>query len=180
MSFCGECGTEVDSQKFCPECGTQIQDDATESDEPDAPTADAEADDGFNTTLGITAVLMGVLVGAVVAFAFSNIGGASILFVVTVAGVGYWLYKNAQIPSEAVGSGLYVFALWLILSPIMFYIPVIGGANTDTAGGTGTALGGIMGMVIYGFIALILAVVAGAVGYFSKKRAKKKLGEVTV
>lgn len=171
MVYCGECGDEVaKSQDFCPNCGEQLQSVTAESG-----STGTDTESGFKTTVAITAVLMGILVGAVVAFAFSNIGGSSILFVVTVGGIGYWLYRNSQIPSEAIGSGLYVFALWLILSPILFYIPVIGGANTETAAGTGAALGGIFGIFIYGFIALIIALVAAAVGYFSNKRAKKKL-----
>lgn len=180
MTFCSECGSEVtESQKFCPECGKSLQSDDG-SDEPAPETVDTNDGDGFDVLLGLSAGLMGVLVGAVVAFSFTNIGGSTIFFLLTLAGVGYWLYSTKRLPSEAIGSGLYVLALWLVLSPILFYIPVIGNANTDTASGTGAALGGIMGMFIYGFIFLIIAGVMAAIGYFSKKRARNKLGEATL
>lgn len=178
MSYCGECGTEVEEQaQFCPECGTDLSDtdvtDATADGGAATSTTSASVDetkdDGIDTGRAIASGVMGAIVGAVVAFAFTNFGGSSILFFITLAGVGYFLYDRQETTKLAIGMGLYITALWMPLSPILFYIPTAGQANTDTAAGAGAALGSVFGMFIYGFIGLILGVVLAAVGYFIRK-----------
>jgi len=166
MTYCTECGTEVDDSKnFCPECGAEI---GTET---EVMPEDGGSEEGRDTKKAFVAIFMGILVGAVVAFAFSNLGGSSILFVVTVAGVGYYLYDRKPTARIAVGSGLYILAIWIVLSPILFYIPIIGEANTETAAGAGQAIGGTLGIFIWGFVGLIIALVIGAVGYLIRRGA---------
>lgn len=131
-----------------------------------ATTEAVTEDEGIATKRAIAAGIMALLVGAVVAFAFTNFGGSAILFVITLIGVGYYLYSRKKSARSAIGSGLYILALWILVSPILFYIPIIGNANTDTAAGAGQAIGGTLGIVIWGFVGLLIAIVVAAVGYF--------------
>lgn len=166
MAYCSDCGAEVGKDvSFCPECGTETGEEIPEEPHEEL-DKDAETEEGFNTKRGIAAGVMGLLVGAVVAFAFTNFGGAGILFVITLVGVSYYLYDRKKSPRSAIGSGLYILALWILVSPILFYIPVIGNADTDTAAGAGQAIGGTLGIFIWGFVGLIIAIVVAAIGYF--------------
>lgn len=172
MAYCSDCGAEVaQDAAFCPECGSD-----TGQEVPEEPgeelEEDAEAEEGFNTKRGIAAGVMGLLVGAVVAFAFTNFGGSGILFVITLIGVGYYLYSRKNSARSAIGSGLYILALWILVSPILFYIPIVGGADTETAAGAGQAIGGTLGIVIWGFVGLLIAIVVAAVGYFINRGAE--------
>lgn len=173
MTYCPECGNEVeDGTKFCPNCGSGLETDGGVANSPNEPeTADAieQENEGIDTGRAIASVGMGVLVGAVVAFAFSNFGAAPFWFAIAVAGVGYFLYSRQETPKLAVGMGLYITALWMPLAPIIFYVGLLGGANTDTAAGAGAAIGSVLGMFIYGFIGLILGLVLAAIGYFVRK-----------
>lgn len=179
MPYCPECGTEAkDTTNFCPECGASLQFNAEDTTSARRESSSGELDnqvstaEGIETGRAIASGVMGILVGAVVAFAFTNIGGSSILFLITIAGVGYFLYSKQETIKLIVGTGLYIVALWLPLSPILFYIPLAGSAGSETAAGAGQAIGSILGMFIYGFIALIIGVVLAAVGYFVRKNER--------
>jgi tetrahydromethanopterin S-methyltransferase subunit F len=181
MSYCPDCGEELaDGVKFCSNCGIEIDPETdTESVETavsDAEEADqvTEADDGLDTGRAITSGVMGILVGAVVAFAFTNIGGTSILFIISLLGVGYFLYSREETIKLVAGTGLYIMAIWMPLSPILFYIPLAGAADQNTAAGAGQAIGSVFGMFIYGFIGLIIGLVLAAVGYFLRKGERGK------
>lgn len=181
MTYCSECGHDAGDAKFCPECGAEINA-ATEESETngtvgleetglstgEADTADEpeEEDEGIDVKLLTVSAIMALFVGALVAFAFTNIGGASFIFFVTLAGVTYYLYDRKQSARSAIGSGLYIFALWLPLAPILFYIPLMGSAEEGTAAGAGQMIGSVLGMVIWGFVFFLIAIVVFAVGYF--------------
>lgn len=176
MPYCADCGTKVkEESQFCPECGTSLETantaEGTVSEET-ATTANSTDDlekGGFDTGRGIAAGVMGITVGAIVAFAFSNFGGSLFFFIITVVGVGYFLYSREESTKLVVGMGLYITALWLPLSPIMFYIPLAGQAETGTAAGTGAVVGSVFGMAIYGFIGLIIGLASAVVGYFIRR-----------
>ena len=178
MSYCPDCGVELANDlQFCPDCGAGLHADAEDpgditDDEDAAPATASEevaADDGLDTRRAIASGVMGMIVGAVVAFAFTNVGGGSFWFLLTLVGVGYFLYSKQETVKLALGMGLYITALWMPLAPIIFYIPLAGGANTDTAAGAGQAIGSVFGMFIYGFIGLIIGLVLAAIGYFLRK-----------
>lgn len=185
MVYCHECGREVSEHtKFCPECGTNLQadgQDAVEETEnrqgatPNGASATTTAseetvqDDGLDTGRAIASGVMGIIVGAVVAFAFTNVGGVAVWFLITLAGVGYFLYSKQETVKLVIGMGLYITALWMPLAPIIFYIPLAGSADTETAAGAGQAVGSVLGMFIYGFIGLIIGLVLAVIGYFIRK-----------
>lgn len=178
MSYCAECGAEItESSKFCPDCGASIQSNTEDGDtsqpneEPTTATTSEETveESGLDTKRAIVSGIMGVIVGAVIAFAFTNIGGGGFLFLITTLGVGYYLYKRQETVRSATGMGLYITALLMPLSPILFYIPTAGAAESGTAAGAGQAIGSILGMFIYGFIGLILGLVLAVIGYFTRR-----------
>lgn len=132
---------------------------------------------GIRWTMAISAGIMALIIGGLAAWATLNLGIASIAFIVTAAGSGYYLYQK-QIPSEAIGSGLWISALVMLVLPIAFYLPAIVGTDgAESAEAAGTFIGSIAGLLIWGFVFLILAIVVGAIGYVFKRRASKKLNQ---
>lgn len=128
----------------------------------------------------VTALVMGVIIGGFAAWATANLGVAPVAFVVGLIG-GTWFLNKKRLPSEAIGSGLYITALVMILTPILFYLPtIIGEGEAETAEGAGTFIGSVLGLVIWGFVFLLVAIVTAAIGYFFKRRAGKKLDAESV
>lgn len=176
MSYCPDCGTEViEEAQFCSNCGATLQSSTEESSSPSVDntktkTENSESDgEGIETGRAIASGVMGLIVGVVVALAFTNFGGSSILFLITVIGVTYYLYSRQETIKLATGMGLYITALWMPLAPIIFYLPLAGSANSETAAGAGQAIGSVLGMFLYGFIGLIIGLVLAAIGYFVRK-----------
>lgn len=122
-----------------------------------------------------TAVLLGLIIGGFAAWATANLGVAPWAFLIGLVG-GTWFLNKKRIPSEAAGSGLYITALLMILTPILFYVPnIVGMGEVQTAEDAGMAIGSVLGLVIWGFVFFLLAIVTGGVGYAFKRRAGKKL-----
>lgn len=176
MSYCPECGTEVTEEaQFCSDCGATLQTSSEKSanhsiENTKNNTSVSENDEGgIETVRAAASGAMGIIVGAIVAFAFTNFGGSSILFLITLVGVAYYLYSKQETIKLTIGMGLYIAALWMPLAPIIFYIPLAGSANSETAAGAGQAIGSVLGMFLYGFIGLIIGIVLAAIGYFVRK-----------
>ncbi|MFB1064105.1 hypothetical protein [Natrinema sp. H-ect4] len=130
---------------------------------------------GISWTMGITAAVMGLIIGGFGAWATSNLGVALPVFVVLWAGATYYLYQK-PIPSAAIGSGLWVTALVMLLTPVLFYLPVIlEEGSGESAEAAGTFIGGILGLVIWGIAFAIGAIVVAAIGWAVKRRANTKL-----
>lgn len=141
-----------------------------------ATAADAvpeEEDSGIRWKMAITALVFGLLIGGVAAWATSNLGIALYAFLIVWVGSAYWLYQK-PIPSAAIGSGLYATAMLLVITPVLFYIPGIMNSG-EGAEGAGTFIGSILGLVIWGIAFFFIALVLFILGYFVNKRAKKKL-----
>lgn len=124
--------------------------------------------------MAITAGFMGLLIGGFAAWATANMGVAGLAFLVGFAGATYYLYQK-PIPSAAIGSGLYITAIIMAVTPIFFYLPNVLSGSDGTAEGAGAFVGSIMGLIIWGFVFFILAIVTFVIGYFANRRAKKKL-----
>lgn len=122
-----------------------------------------------------TAVLLGLIIGGFAAWATATLGVAPWAFLIGFAGGTVYLDKK-HIPSEAAGSGLYITALLMILTPILFYLPnIVGAEEAETAEEIGLAVGSVLGLVIWGFVFFLLAIVTGGIGYAFKRRAENKL-----
>ncbi|HET7325508.1 MAG TPA: hypothetical protein VFJ06_14365 [Halococcus sp.] len=130
---------------------------------------------GISWKMALTAGVMGLIIGAFAAWATLNLGIASVAFLVGLVGGGYYLYRK-PIPSAAIGSGLYITALVMILTPLLFYIPsIFSSSEGEGAAAAGAFIGSVFGLVIWGFVFLLFAIVTAAIGYFFSRRAKKKL-----
>lgn len=136
-----------------------------------------ETGGGISWRMAVTGGIMGLIVGGFAAWATLNLGVAAIAFAIGFLGGGYYLYRK-RIPSEAIGSGLYITALVMLLTPILFYIPTILSSSEGTdAEAAGTFIGSIAGLFIWGFVFIVLAIVTGAIGYFFKRRARRKFSD---
>lgn len=183
MPYCTECGEEVtDGTSFCPNCGTAVE--KSDEDSIDETNIDTDSESGWGSDdestetpeldsegvqwklLGVSGI-MSFVVGFQVLFAFSEFGGGtgSILFFVTLAGVTGFLYNRTDSIKESFATGLYIVAAWFILAPLMFYVGVAGQSANEFA-----AVGAVFGMVIFGFIGLLLAIVTAGIGYFVNSR----------
>ena len=141
----------------------------------EAETSDIESANKkrINIKMALVAGAMGLLIGGFAVWATINLGISTIAFLIGTGGGAYFLYQK-DMPSEAVGSGLYITALVMILTPILFYLPNVVAEGDGSAEAAGTFIGSILGLVIWGFVFLLLAIVTAAVGYFFKRRAAKK------
>lgn len=123
----------------------------------------------------IVALVFGLIAGGLGAWATANLGISTGAFLVVTA-VTVWYLLQQPIATAALGKGMYVSALLLILAPVLYYIPmVMRSSEAETAEGAGTFIGSLMGLVIWGFAFLLLGIVIGGVGYLINRRAQKKL-----
>lgn len=127
--------------------------------------------------MAITAAIMAILVGSAAGFAFIGFGDiAGVAFVIGLVGAAYTTY-NKRLPSEAIGSGLYMTSLLILAAPILYYLPIImrDRGEETTFAEAGSFIGGVLGLLIWGFVALLVSIVIAGIGYLSKRRAEKKL-----
>lgn len=130
---------------------------------------------GIRLLTGITAIGMGIVIAIVGAWAGAGIGVTWPAFGVGLVG-GTWFTYRQSIPSAALGSGLYITALLLLLVPITIYIPSILSSTTkEGATFVGAFTGSVLGLFVWGFAFAVAALVTAAIGYFAKKRARKNL-----
>ncbi|WP_255191913.1 hypothetical protein [Natronobeatus ordinarius] len=118
-------------------------------------------------------VLMGLVIGGLLAWMSLNIGGSEVLFIVGLVGSTWYLYRK---PSTwlTIGTGLYISAGLLVLTPILFYIPVMFGAGEGLEG-AGEFFGSLIGLVVWAFVFFLIALVIFALGYFVNKKGRQKV-----
>lgn len=141
-----------------------------------------EATDGSSTGrlrpasvgVAVVAVVFALVTGVLAAWATANLGVSAIAFVAVGLLVGYLLWTK-PITMKAVAGGLYYTALVLVLVPVLFYTPTIVGPTPAGAEGAGMFIGSILGLFIWGFVFLVIALVIAGVGYLVNKRADRKL-----
>jgi hypothetical protein len=122
--------------------------------------------------------VMGLIAGLLAALAMANVGSLSLIaFVIAAGGVSYYLYQK-PLATISIGTGFYFHAALLAIAPLLFYIPTILSPG-EGAEGAGTFIGSILGFVLWGFGALVFAIVLAALGYFINRRGKKKLDAST-
>lgn len=181
--YCTSCGAKLSPESsYCGECGTAVEDVPAER-TPESAKESSEGELGSwrqytpdSWRIGVTGAVFGLVIGGLVAWSLANIGGSGVGFLIAfLAGTVYLWQKPTA--TGAIGSGLYISALLLILVPLLFYGGMLAevGEDPQTAEETGMAIGGVLGLVIWGFVFALVAVVVAAVGYFFKRREQKKL-----
>lgn len=126
---------------------------------------------GFSFALAFTSLIMGLVVGGIAAWATANMGISTSAFFIVAIITTFLLYRKNDSSRYALGSGLYAVALILIINPLLFYIPTImETSEAETAESAGAFIGSTMGIVIWGFVALLFSIVIAAVGYFIRGR----------
>lgn len=182
--YCTSCGTELSADSsYCGECGTAVEGSSTETEPESVTESSEEHPDSWRQytpnswRVGVAGAVFGLVIGGLVAWALANIGGSGVGFLIAFLGGTIYLWQKPT-ATGATGSGLYISALLLILVPLLFYGGMLAdiGEDPETAEEAGMAIGGVLGLVIWGFVFTLIAVVVGAVGYFFKRREKKKLG----
>lgn len=128
--YCTSCGAKVEpSTKFCGECGEPVEqaniiepDDDGGSETVEEPLVDSSVEDEKSWRqylpatwkIGIAGVFMGLIAGGLLALALANIGGGGAGFFAAFLGVTLYLWQKPT-ATGAIGSGLYISALLLIL-----------------------------------------------------------------
>jgi hypothetical protein len=106
---------------------------------------------------------MGTIVGGVVAFASRSVSWEPIWFVITLAGVGYFLYSTQETVKLVVGMGLYTTAFCLPFVPFVLFVPaVVEFWNANSIGG---ALIGTIYILIYALGSTIIVLMLASIGY---------------
>jgi hypothetical protein len=125
-------------------------------------------EDGLDTRRAMASGVMGMIVGAVVTYSFTNIGGGpiwfSLCFLITLSGVGYFLYSRQETTKLVVGMGLYIMALWMPLAPIILYVPLVAEIANSDIGSWGALWVGIY-IPIYAFGGTIIGLMLASIGY---------------
>jgi len=131
-----------------------------------------EEEDELDTRRAIAAGIMGIIVGAIVTFAFTNIGRGpiwfSVCFFITFTGVGYLLYSRQETTKLVVGMGLYITAPWMPLVPIMLYMPLILWSANSNVGLWGVLWVGLY-MILFAGIGTLIGGILAVIGYFIRK-----------
>lgn len=185
MPYCSECSTEVqDTASFCSGRGADLSDlppsESTGIAESDTEDDASKVVDSATTETTYNSweiegeevdpkvldasIPISIFVALLVGLGFSKLGSAT-SFIISSLAVTIYLNRRTTNWKQTIGTGLYIVAAWLILAPIMFYIRVAGQSGNQFA-----AVGAVLGMVIYGFIRLLLAIIVGGLGYFINKR----------
>lgn len=164
-SFCSNCGTEVVQQSattdtISTEYSSETDRNEWTSEKDPAESPDEESPSGVGKKQLGVAIGISLIVGIQVAFGFAELGGGGFFFLITLVGVSGYLYRQTNSSKSAFATGLYIVAGWFILAPLLHFLGVAG------QGGNASAIGALLGMVIYGFIGLLLAIVTGGLGYF--------------
>jgi predicted small integral membrane protein len=118
----------------------------------------------------VVALVFGVLVGYIGAWAMQNFGVSTGAFLV-VGGVAVWYLSRQLIPSAAIAKGLYLSGFLLMLGPALIYIPKI----SNESASVGTYIGSILGVLIWGIVFGIVGAGIAGIGYLVDRRAQRKL-----
>lgn len=179
MPYCQDCGAEVaDTDAFCSECGADVSDSDDQTVKNDVEYGDIEdSDESVVDTLkptsrktAATGVIFGLIIGFLFAWGLTEAGASGIGFLGGFIGGTLYIW-NRSTTHDSIASGLFISAIVLVLVPIMFYIPVITGADPDTLEGAGEQIGGTIGLFIWTFVFAIIAGIIGLIGRSIKKRA---------
>jgi hypothetical protein len=177
------------TDKFCYDCGTEVKIDSETEIEPETRTeptrstkppnreVNTEREEGINGTLAptsrktaVTGGIFGIIIGFLLAWGLLEAGGAGIGFIAGLIGGTVYVWSRATI-HHSIASGLYISGIILVFVPLLFYTPIIAGADAETLEGAGEQIGGVLGLFIWTILFAIFAAIIGLVGRAVKKRA---------
>jgi hypothetical protein len=168
MSYCTDCGTEVQSGSgFCQECGTEIestQESATKLPEPDHP-----GEDGFAVKHALIVSGLALIPAAILGI----IAPGDLAVVGLLIGIPLFAYLGYQKPTtkSAFSRQSFWSAIMLLLSPLMMIVHTAVFIESETDGAAeeaGAAIGGTVLIVLAFLIGLPLA----GVFYLAHKKTK--------
>lgn len=178
MKNCSECYAKINSgATFCADCGEPVAQhaDATESTEnttveTDGGTAVNQSTGGIRWPKVLAGAIVGLLIGFFAWMATVSLDTLSVVaFVLGWVGGGYYVYTKPSV-SHGIGSGLYVTAVLILLTPITFYLPGVFDEGMRTSSGNFT--GPFFSLVVWVLVFLLFANIAAGVGYLFKRRAR--------
>jgi predicted lipid-binding transport protein (Tim44 family) len=144
---------------------------------PETPeTAEDANEESKPKSVYVAAGFMGLLVGFFALWSTLNMGSLSGFAFFIVGGLATWHLSKKRLASAALGTGCYMVAILMLLTPILFYLPnLLTESEQSGAEAAGAFIGSVAGLLIWGFVFFIFAVVTAIVGYFLRRRADKKL-----
>jgi hypothetical protein len=171
MPYCSECGAEYESaDEFCSSCGTEIEPAADAS-----PSDSTSVRDGGGWTVKIAATVMGIITAV---FLYTNIyalgfeTAAAILTIAAALGVSYYLQQSHSSVFAVVGQSLYYLAFLVLTFPFAAYLPILfRTSNPQTNAEAFAQTASIVSILVWGIIALIVAIILAGVGYGAKRKA---------
>lgn len=122
----------------------------------------------------VLSILMGLVIGALCAWALSGMGLGVIGFLAGGA-LSWYHLMHRQNGWLVAGRGAHISAVVMFFLPVLFYVPALfGSAGTETAAGAGTFIGSFLGIIIWGIVFGFLALLLGVVGYLFNRKGKSK------
>ena len=162
LPFCPNCGNEIsDDDVYCSKCGLKVK---------QMQKSVKSTDKGKGKRI-VASVLSGFMSGFFASWGLSLSGLSEIGFFLVFLFVTWFAYSKSKTPSHALSNGLYLMGIFVVLTPLMFYIPIITEA-TEIEGfaGLGYLMGGFMGIMMWGFVFLIFAVAIWILAYLVSRR----------
>lgn len=112
--------------------------------------------------------MFGLVIGFLLAWGLIEAGGAGPGFFAGLVGGTLYMW-NKPSTHHSVAAGLYTSAVILVFVPVMFYLPVTAGADSEQLEGAGEVIA--LRMFIWTIVCAITAAVIGVVGRSVPKRA---------
>lgn len=126
-------------------------------------------DSASKSVLGLS-ILMGIVVGALCAWALSGMGLGLVGFLAGGA-LSWYHLMHRQNGWLVAGRGTHISAVVMFFLPLLFYIPsLFASAGTETAAGAGAFVGSFLGIIIWGIVFGFL----GVVGYLFNRKGNAK------
>lgn len=163
MPFCPNCGNKIsDDDFYCSKCGANVR--------KKRPIKKKEQQKGKRIVASISC---GLLSGFFAGWGLSNLELSHFGFAIVVL-VAWYAYSQSKTPAQALSTGLYLTGIFIVLTPLMIYIPFIFSAITAKKGFAGLfyLIGGVLGIMVWGFVFFIFAIATWIIAYLVSRKEK--------
>lgn len=131
---------------------------------------------GASTATIVSSSVFALIIGGVAAWMFLNLFGLAPLAFIVALALGWRHLMHEGNGWLTTGKGLYILAVQFVFLAPMFYIPVLFRSSTgEGAAAAGTFIGSFLGVIIWGFIFAIIAVMLVIVGYLLRRKGGRRL-----